>query len=267
MTADKQHLHHRLLEIGHSHRRAVLIPRLERPAGRLGGRPLLHRPPEGPALLPGRGRSRRGRPALAPLAPPPGHLAADHHRALESAPRWTGSAWHGRRSWLVDSPSTSTPGTVPRPAAGAPCVEQAVPEAGARPRRYAWPAGRRWPPRPPRPSCSASPGGPPAPRGCWARPSGLPGHRLLLGHPAGGGGGRPGPAGADAAGGGDHLRVQDGRHRPAAVPAQGHDRLRPEAFALALVAGTVIYLAAEIRFAMRAKIPYVVTDENKAGSR
>ena len=40
-----------------------------------------------------------------------------------------------------------------------------------------------------------------------------------------------------------------------------------EAFALALVAGTVIYLAAEIRFAMRAKIPYVVTDEKKAGSR
>jgi ATP synthase protein I len=34
-----------------------------------------------------------------------------------------------------------------------------------------------------------------------------------------------------------------------------------EAFALALVAGTVIYLAAEIRFAMRARIPYVVTDE------
>lgn len=40
-----------------------------------------------------------------------------------------------------------------------------------------------------------------------------------------------------------------------------------EAFALALVAGTVIYLAAEIRFAMRVKIPYVVTDEKKAGSR
>jgi ATP synthase protein I len=40
-----------------------------------------------------------------------------------------------------------------------------------------------------------------------------------------------------------------------------------EAFALSLVAGTVIYLAAEIRFAMRAKIPYVVTDEKKAGSR
>ena len=39
------------------------------------------------------------------------------------------------------------------------------------------------------------------------------------------------------------------------------------AFALALVAGTVIYLAAEIRFAMRARIPYVVTDEKKAGSR
>jgi ATP synthase protein I len=38
-----------------------------------------------------------------------------------------------------------------------------------------------------------------------------------------------------------------------------------EAFALALVAGTVIYLAAEIRFAMRAKIPYVVTDEKKGG--
>jgi len=36
-----------------------------------------------------------------------------------------------------------------------------------------------------------------------------------------------------------------------------------EAFALALVAGTVIYLAAEIRFAMRARIPYVVTDEQK----
>ena len=33
------------------------------------------------------------------------------------------------------------------------------------------------------------------------------------------------------------------------------------AFALALVAGTVIYLAAEIRFAMRARVPYVVTDE------
>lgn len=40
-----------------------------------------------------------------------------------------------------------------------------------------------------------------------------------------------------------------------------------EAFALALVAGSVIYLAAEIRFAMRAKIPYVVTDEKKAGSQ
>ena len=40
-----------------------------------------------------------------------------------------------------------------------------------------------------------------------------------------------------------------------------------EAFALSLVAGTVVYLAAEIRFAMRAKIPYVVTDENKADSR
>jgi ATP synthase protein I len=39
------------------------------------------------------------------------------------------------------------------------------------------------------------------------------------------------------------------------------------AFALALVAGTVVYLAAEIRFAMRARIPYVVTDENKAESR
>ena len=40
-----------------------------------------------------------------------------------------------------------------------------------------------------------------------------------------------------------------------------------EAFALALVAGTVVYLTAEIRFAMRARIPYVVTDEKKAGSR
>jgi len=40
-----------------------------------------------------------------------------------------------------------------------------------------------------------------------------------------------------------------------------------EAFALALVAGTVVYLAAEIRFAMRARIPYVVTDEKKAGPR
>jgi ATP synthase protein I len=40
-----------------------------------------------------------------------------------------------------------------------------------------------------------------------------------------------------------------------------------EAFALALVAGTVVYLAAEIRFAVRARIPYVVTDEKKAGSR
>ena len=40
-----------------------------------------------------------------------------------------------------------------------------------------------------------------------------------------------------------------------------------EACALALVAGTVIYLAAEIRFAMRARVPYVVTDENKADLR
>jgi len=37
-----------------------------------------------------------------------------------------------------------------------------------------------------------------------------------------------------------------------------------EAFALALVAGTCIYLAAEIRFAVRARIPYVVTDEDGA---
>jgi ATP synthase protein I len=40
-----------------------------------------------------------------------------------------------------------------------------------------------------------------------------------------------------------------------------------EAFALALVAGTVIYLAAEIRFALRARVPYVVTDEKQAGPR
>ena len=39
------------------------------------------------------------------------------------------------------------------------------------------------------------------------------------------------------------------------------------AFALALVAGTVIYLAAEIRFALRARVPYVVTDEKQAGPR
>ncbi|HET9292483.1 MAG TPA: hypothetical protein VFQ49_15530 [Actinomycetes bacterium] len=40
-----------------------------------------------------------------------------------------------------------------------------------------------------------------------------------------------------------------------------------EAFALSLVAGTVVYLAAEIRFAIRARVPYVVTDEEQAGSR
>jgi ATP synthase protein I len=40
-----------------------------------------------------------------------------------------------------------------------------------------------------------------------------------------------------------------------------------EAFALALVAGTVVYLAAEIRFAVRARVPYVVTDEKQAGPR
>ena len=40
-----------------------------------------------------------------------------------------------------------------------------------------------------------------------------------------------------------------------------------EAFALALVAGTVIYLAAEIRFALKARVPYVVTDEKQAGPR
>lgn len=40
-----------------------------------------------------------------------------------------------------------------------------------------------------------------------------------------------------------------------------------EAFALALVAGTVVYLAAEIRFAVKARVPYVVTDEKRAGSR
>ncbi len=40
-----------------------------------------------------------------------------------------------------------------------------------------------------------------------------------------------------------------------------------EAFALALVAGTVVYLAAEIRFAMKARVPYVVTDEKQAGPR
>jgi ATP synthase protein I len=38
-------------------------------------------------------------------------------------------------------------------------------------------------------------------------------------------------------------------------------------FALALVAGTVVYLAAEIRFAMVARVPYVVTDEKQTGPR
>jgi ATP synthase protein I len=40
-----------------------------------------------------------------------------------------------------------------------------------------------------------------------------------------------------------------------------------ESFAVALVAGTVVYLASEIRFAMRARVPYVVTDEKQAGPR
>jgi ATP synthase protein I len=39
------------------------------------------------------------------------------------------------------------------------------------------------------------------------------------------------------------------------------------AFALSLVAGTCVYLAAEIRFALRARIPYVVVDEKEAGPR
>jgi hypothetical protein len=54
-----------------------------------------------------------------------------------------------------------------------------------------------------------------------------------------------------------------------------------EAFALSLVAGTCVYLAAEIRFALRARIPYVegsgeprggapvgrAVDEDEAGPR
>jgi ATP synthase protein I len=39
------------------------------------------------------------------------------------------------------------------------------------------------------------------------------------------------------------------------------------AFALSLVAGTCVYLAAEVRFAMRARVPHVQTDEKQAGSR
>jgi len=39
------------------------------------------------------------------------------------------------------------------------------------------------------------------------------------------------------------------------------------AFALSLVVGTCVYLAAEIRFALRARIPYVVVDEKEAGPR
>ena len=39
------------------------------------------------------------------------------------------------------------------------------------------------------------------------------------------------------------------------------------AFALSLVAGTCVYLAAEVRFALRARIPYVVVDEKDAGPR
>jgi ATP synthase protein I len=40
-----------------------------------------------------------------------------------------------------------------------------------------------------------------------------------------------------------------------------------EVFALSLVAGTCVYLAAEVRFAVRARTPYVVTDEKKPGPR
>jgi ATP synthase protein I len=40
-----------------------------------------------------------------------------------------------------------------------------------------------------------------------------------------------------------------------------------EVFALSLVAGTCVYLAAEVRFALRARTPYVVVDENEPGPR
>ena len=40
-----------------------------------------------------------------------------------------------------------------------------------------------------------------------------------------------------------------------------------EAFALALVAGTVVYLAAEIRFAIKARSPMWSPTRSKAGSR
>jgi hypothetical protein len=39
------------------------------------------------------------------------------------------------------------------------------------------------------------------------------------------------------------------------------------AFALSLVAGTCVYLAAEVRFAVRARVPSVGVDEKRSGPR
>ena len=111
---DKQHLHHRLLEIGHSHARAVIVMYLlvgghllRRDGVRLPRHPDAARQPHG---------GHPGRPAADPEAPAAAPRRGLVHRAVAGAPlsRCAGASGDGRGSALVACVSFTTARSAPR---------------------------------------------------------------------------------------------------------------------------------------------------------
>jgi UDP-GlcNAc:undecaprenyl-phosphate GlcNAc-1-phosphate transferase len=96
--ADKEHIHHRLMDIGHSHRQAVLLMYLW--SALIAGAALVVAYVDGRLVShPRVGRPRRDRPASAHPGPEPARSTAAGQRPRGVAPEGTGEGRGGRLLW------------------------------------------------------------------------------------------------------------------------------------------------------------------------